>query len=214
MLWWPRVADDEVTRTRQVIAAAPVDRRAYVQVLSGAPTAIVPIDTDSLSVGRSRQAELRFDVDGVSRMHARIVRSGPGAINLVDLGAKNGTFVNGVKVDIAALHHGDRIQIGPVVLVFALRAVDTTTTETETTTPSASASVAAGSVRAQLSEREWEVAVHVARGLTNVDIAGVLGISRRTVATHLERIYARLDIHSRAALANLVAREATSSGAG
>ena len=205
MLWWARVVDDEVTRTRQVIAAPPVDRRAYVQVLSGAPAAIVPIDTDSLSVGRSRQADLRFDVDGVSRMHARIVRSAPGAINLVDLGAKNGTFVNGAKIDIAALHHGDRIQIGPVVLVFALQAADASTAAPSVASGSASAAV--GSIRSQLSEREWEVAVHVARGLTNVDIAGALGISRRTVATHLERIYARLDIHSRAVLANLVARE-------
>jgi DNA-binding CsgD family transcriptional regulator len=196
------LADDEVTRTRQVIAAQPLDRRAFVQVLSGAPPTTVAIETESLSVGRSRQADLRFDVEGVSRMHARIVRSGPAAINLVDLGAKNGTYVNGARVDIAALHHGDRIQIGPVLLAFSL-----CEGESQAPRPVAAAGSQGSCIRAQLSEREWEVAINVAHGLTNVDIARALGISRRTVATHLERIYARLEIHSRAALANLVARE-------
>ena len=46
----------------------------------------------------------------------------------------------------------------------------------------------------------------MAQGLTNAEIAKALGVSRRTVATHLERIYERLSIHSRAALAHLVAR--------
>jgi pSer/pThr/pTyr-binding forkhead associated (FHA) protein len=187
---------DDVTRTRQVDAAPAAERRAYLDVRSGDTPQRVAIDRDAIVIGRSRQSDLRLDVEGVSRQHARVVRSAAAAVSLVDLGAKNGTFLNGDRVDIAALHHGDRIQIGPVVLVFSLVEVD-----------GAAAAPVRPSVRAVLSAREWEVATHVARGSTNPDIAKALGITRRTVATHLERIYERLDIHSRAALANLVAQE-------
>jgi DNA-binding CsgD family transcriptional regulator len=56
----------------------------------------------------------------------------------------------------------------------------------------------------QLSARELEVARLVAEGLTSADIAERLTISTRTVTTHLERIYARLGINSRAALVRYI----------
>lgn len=194
---------DDITRTREVTALPSTPRRAHLWVVSGdAQGRRIEIDRDVLVVGRSRDADVRLDVVGVSRKHARITR-GPGStLNLVDLGAKNGTWLNGERVDVAALHHGDRIQIADVVLqiVFApdepVPAVPAVAT-----VPGPPAEPQLG-----LSAREWEVAVQVARGLTNVEIAKTLGISRRTVATHLERIYERLGIHSRAALAHRVAQ--------
>ncbi|MDO8672050.1 MAG: helix-turn-helix transcriptional regulator, partial [Dehalococcoidia bacterium] len=55
-----------------------------------------------------------------------------------------------------------------------------------------------------VSERELEVARLVAEGLTATEIARRLTISPRTVTTHLEHIYARLHISSRAALVRQV----------
>lgn len=52
----------------------------------------------------------------------------------------------------------------------------------------------------ELSNREMEVSRLVAEGLTNIEIAEALIISPRTVSTHLEKIYRRLGIGSRAAL--------------
>ncbi len=48
-----------------------------------------------------------------------------------------------------------------------------------------------------LTSREVEVVVQLARGRSNPEIAGALGLSRRTVASHLEHIYAKLGVSSR-----------------
>jgi len=51
-----------------------------------------------------------------------------------------------------------------------------------------------------LTARELEVAALVAEGLTNREIAGQLYISIRTVTSHLDHIYTKLDLSSRDAL--------------
>lgn len=51
-----------------------------------------------------------------------------------------------------------------------------------------------------LSAREQQVAVYVAKGMTNAEIAQALFISVRTVTTHLERIFQKLNVTTRAAL--------------
>jgi DNA-binding NarL/FixJ family response regulator len=55
-----------------------------------------------------------------------------------------------------------------------------------------------------LSRRELEVATLASRGLTAGEIAGQLHISERTVESHLADAYAKLAIHSRAALRQLI----------
>ena len=60
--------------------------------------------------------------------------------------------------------------------------------------------------RPLLTPREQEVAVLIADGLTNSQIAAELVISERTVDTHAEHIRAKLDVRSRAEIAGWVAR--------
>ena len=52
---------------------------------------------------------------------------------------------------------------------------------------------------ASLTEREVEVLCLLARGETNRQIADVLGISVKTVGAHVEHIYTKADVRSRAA---------------
>jgi DNA-binding CsgD family transcriptional regulator len=52
-----------------------------------------------------------------------------------------------------------------------------------------------------LSARESEVLYWVAQGKTNPEIAVILGIGRRTVATHVEHILAKLGVENRCAAA-------------
>jgi len=49
----------------------------------------------------------------------------------------------------------------------------------------------------RLSKRELEVAIAVAAGLTNKEIAKRLGVSPTTVKTHLERIFEKMQVSKR-----------------
>jgi DNA-binding CsgD family transcriptional regulator len=68
---------------------------------------------------------------------------------------------------------------------------------------------AAGRGLQALSEREREIAERVAQGLTNREIVERLFLKEKTVQGHLTRIFAKLDIGSRAALAAAVERART-----
>lgn len=52
-----------------------------------------------------------------------------------------------------------------------------------------------------LSPREFEIVRLVSKGLQNKTIAHILDISPHTVSTHLRRIFAKLQVHNRTALA-------------
>ncbi len=60
-----------------------------------------------------------------------------------------------------------------------------------------------------LTTREREVAGLAARGLTDVEIAARLSVSRRTVETHLYRVYAKLGVSGRRDLAPLFSERAS-----
>ena len=48
-----------------------------------------------------------------------------------------------------------------------------------------------------LTDRETEILTILAKGLSNREIASVLGISKATIRTHLEHIYEKLDVTNR-----------------
>jgi pSer/pThr/pTyr-binding forkhead associated (FHA) protein len=69
-------------------------------------------------LGRSPEAVVWIDSDSVSRRHARIAVTGAGA-SIEDLGSKNGTYVNGVRVGGSRpLADGDELRIGSVRMLF------------------------------------------------------------------------------------------------
>lgn len=60
--------------------------------------------------------------------------------------------------------------------------------------------------RYQLTAREAEIALWLARGKSNRDIAEILSLSPRTVNKHLEAVFEKLGVENRAAAAVMIAR--------
>jgi DNA-binding winged helix-turn-helix (wHTH) protein len=71
-------------------------------------------------VGRDRDCAIRIDSATLSRHHARIVVTS-GENTVEDLGSKNGTHVNGQRVEQrVALKDSDQIQFGSVTMTFRI----------------------------------------------------------------------------------------------
>jgi len=78
------------------------------------------IEKTSVLIGRSNDVDIVLAEEGVSRKHARI-DTHEDSYSLTDLGSTNGTLVNGIAVEQVALHDGDKLMIGDVLLGFALQ---------------------------------------------------------------------------------------------
>src|SRR5437763_10175017 len=72
---------------------------------------------DTFLVGRSSHAHFRLPVKDryFSRVHF-LVEVNPPQCRLLDMGSRNGTYVNGQKVERADLQPGDRIRAGRTIL--------------------------------------------------------------------------------------------------
>jgi len=77
----------------------------------------VPLQDEAVSIGRLDTCDLVLDDPTVSRTHAEVRREGDG-FEVVDLGSRNGTRVNGRGVARQRLADGDDLLIGAVPLRF------------------------------------------------------------------------------------------------
>lgn len=77
-----------------------------------------PLVRPVTTIGRRADCDLVLDYDHVSRLHARVERTGDGYV-VVDCQSTNGTFVNGRRIgDMQLLASGDRIAIGDISITF------------------------------------------------------------------------------------------------
>lgn len=73
--------------------------------------------------------------------------------------------------------------------------------------PSSASSSQSRLATASLTPRETEVLSWIAKGKTNRDVGEILGMSPRTVNKHLEHVFEKLGVETRAAAAALASRE-------
>ncbi len=96
---------------------APPKLRACLLVLTGTNAGeLCRLDGPETILGRGTQASVRLSDDGISRRHARIVRS-KGQLVVEDLGSANGTFVNDEPVMSQVLKEGDKIRLGSTIVL-------------------------------------------------------------------------------------------------
>jgi diguanylate cyclase (GGDEF)-like protein len=82
---------------------------------------VFALDATEHIIGRGTEADVWIDDTGVSRRHARITCRSDGHYVVEDLGSTNGTFLGPQRVETCAIEPGDRIQLGPnVILRFAI----------------------------------------------------------------------------------------------
>src|SRR5262245_59329412 len=66
--------------------------------------------------GRGAECHVRPISDWVSRQHCLLRVSPEGSLSVSDLGSRNGTLVNGVRILLeTTLKNGDQLQVGPLV---------------------------------------------------------------------------------------------------
>ncbi|MFG1494692.1 diguanylate cyclase [Halobacteriovorax sp. GFR7] len=73
---------------------------------------------EEITVGRSAKCDIPLEFNGISREHFKLVSSADG-YQVVDLGSRNGTFLNNSKVEAPTeLQKGDIIKMGAMALKY------------------------------------------------------------------------------------------------
>jgi|688.fasta_scaffold46856_5 diguanylate cyclase (GGDEF)-like protein len=75
------------------------------------------LTSETFSIGRDLESSLTIEDDSVSRRHAVIHWDGQ-VHSLLDLGSKNGSFVNEIRIDQQALASGDRVRFGKQIFKY------------------------------------------------------------------------------------------------
>ncbi len=99
--------------------AVATEPRAFLVIhIEGSGSRVVDLPEGvDVTFGRSRGATISLEHDKVSRMHARVRHTGD-AIEVEDLGSRNGTRVNGDKIEAARrIESGDEVSIGPILAI-------------------------------------------------------------------------------------------------
>lgn len=101
---WP--GKDQTERICCLVCIHPVDRLGQVVELDG-----------ELLVGRDSGCELELSDDSVSRRHA-LLRPSASGFTVLDLGSKNGTYVNDIRVEEHVLEPSDRLRFGSQIFKY------------------------------------------------------------------------------------------------
>jgi hypothetical protein len=116
-----KVADD----TKEIVTpkavqylsnAGNVTVSRLVLVAEGKETSF-PLARDAYTLGRHRNNDIVISDPKVSSFHARIDRS-PEGFTLNDLKSRNGTFLNGKRIETGVLKTGDEVRLGTARLLY------------------------------------------------------------------------------------------------
>jgi predicted component of type VI protein secretion system len=160
----------------------------------GGAQRLVPLspEAERLTIGRARSADVSvwWD-DAVSRVHAEIVRVG-GRWTIVDDGlSRNGTFINGTRLQgRRTLRDRDEVRVGATIVAVRLPAAaeGATTRHADDTFADVRVTEAQRRVLMALC-RPYKDGDEFARPATNQQIADELFLSINAVKTHLRALF-------------------------
>ncbi|MBW2734522.1 MAG: response regulator [Deltaproteobacteria bacterium] len=94
-------------------------REAQLIVLNGrAAGQRFPLVQPTTTIGRNIDSDIRLMDSATSRQHARIECHGPTKLDLIDLGSRNGTIVDGKPITQHQLVEGDKVIVGENLFIF------------------------------------------------------------------------------------------------
>jgi hypothetical protein len=118
----PKAEDDtkEIVTPKavQYQTARKLTTSRLVLVKDGEETSY-PLTRDAYTVGRHRNNDIVVSDPKVSSFHARFDRTLEGFV-LVDLRSRNGSFVNGKRVEAVVLQNGDEVKLGTAKLRYKM----------------------------------------------------------------------------------------------
>ena len=114
-------------RTRQVPVSRSERRDGYLAahsvslVFASGPLAgsEVTLEKPRVTIGRAKESEVVIDDASISHQHAAL-ELGSNGYRIRDLGSTNGVVVNGARMALAELKHGDRIALGQIELRYVV----------------------------------------------------------------------------------------------
>jgi len=112
---------EDTTGRGPALPAPFVARLASVLLLNvrvpGEPARRIRLERPAVTLGRSSTNDIPLSDRTLSRVHARLEQAEGGFLRVVDLGSRNGTMVNNIRIaDPLTLKPGDRIQLGETVI--------------------------------------------------------------------------------------------------
>jgi pSer/pThr/pTyr-binding forkhead associated (FHA) protein len=119
----PQKLEDD---TREIVTPKavqyPADAKAVtvsrlVLLEGGRETTSFPLARETCTLGRHKNNDIVITDPKVSSFHARIDRTPDGFV-LVDLKSRNGSYVNGQRVETARLRTGDEVRMGAARLLY------------------------------------------------------------------------------------------------
>jgi DNA-binding CsgD family transcriptional regulator len=175
------------------------DGRLILQT-PGVPSAPpIELAEGTLLVGRHSTCDLVLKHPSISRFHAEVSVRGD-SIHVRDLNSRNGTFLDGQRIEAADVYAGQRLNFGD--LMFDVRPAGATKVMTDSALETPNLSHVAtvppdGGTPLPLSGAERRVFELLLLGLSEKEVATRLGVSPHTVHCHVRKIYKLLDVSSR-----------------
>lgn len=101
----------------------PTDPRYSLAVIAGGQAGTVfQIHKSRISLGRGSAMDIQLRDSEISRRHAKLEIRDP-EVTLTDLGATNGTWFKGVKIESVAINHQDEFTLGSTTLMLIVTPV-------------------------------------------------------------------------------------------